>query len=36
LERREGKSDGKPGRVREWFKATDKLTQFVVAIPEQA
>jgi hypothetical protein len=36
LERREGKSDGKPGRIREWFKATDKLTQFIVANPEQA
>lgn len=36
LERREGKRDGKPGRTREWFKATDKLAQFTVAIPEQA
>jgi hypothetical protein len=36
LERREGKSDGKPGRIREWFKATDKLAPLVVAAPEQA
>jgi hypothetical protein len=36
LERREGKSDGKPGRIREWFKGTDKLSQLVVTIPEQA
>jgi hypothetical protein len=36
LERRQGKSDGKPGRIREWFKTTDKLAQSVVPIPEQA
>jgi hypothetical protein len=36
LERREGKSDGKPGRIREWFKGTGKLSQLVVTIPVQA
>lgn len=36
LERREGKSEGKRGRIKEWFRATDKLTQTIVASPEQA
>jgi hypothetical protein len=41
LERREGKKDGKRGRIREWFKATEKLMQknliqTVFISPEQA
>jgi hypothetical protein len=41
LERREGKKDGKRGRIREWFKATERLiqaipVQSVTLVPEQA
>jgi hypothetical protein len=40
LERREGRKDGKRGRIREWFKATEKLmekklVQTVFISPEQ-
>lgn len=34
LERREATKEGKVGRLREWYKATDKLTKTIVVSPE--